>query len=61
MTEDAKGPEQREPGVVLTPEQLRSRRARNIAIGLAIGAIVVIFYVIALIKMGPGSIPNRLR
>ena len=38
----------------LTPEQEKSRRARNIAIGLAIGFLVVVFYVVTIIKLGPG-------
>ena len=39
---------------VLTPEQIRSRRARNIAIGLAVGALCVIFYAVTVVKLGPG-------
>jgi len=38
----------------LTPEQARSRRARNIAIGLAIGFMVVLFYAVTIVKLGPG-------
>ena len=33
-------------GVVLTPEQARSRRARNIAIGVTIALLVVLFYAV---------------
>ena len=40
------------PGVTLTPQQVRSRRARNLAIGLAIGLLVVLFYVITIAKLG---------
>jgi hypothetical protein len=40
------------PGLTLTPEQQRSRRARNIAIGLAVGALVLLFYVITIVKLG---------
>lgn len=50
MTEPA--PKRRSPG--LTPEQARSRRARNIAIGLAIGFMVVLFYAVTIVKLGPG-------
>ncbi len=39
-------------GIVLTPGQLRSRRARNIAIGVAIGLLVVLFYVLTIAKLG---------
>jgi len=43
--------------VTLTPEQLRRRRARSIAIALALGALVLLFYIVTLIK-GPGVL-NR--
>jgi hypothetical protein len=41
-------------GVTLTPEQVKSRRTRNIAIGLVVGALVVIFYAVTIVKLGPG-------
>ena len=37
----------------LTPEQVKSRKARSIAIGLAIGFMVVLFYVVTIVKLGP--------
>ena len=40
-------------GVKLTEEQLRARRTRSIAIALALGALVVLFYIVTLVK-GPG-------
>ena len=39
-------------GIVLTPEQKRSRRNRNIAIGLAIGFFVLLFYLVTIAKLG---------
>ena len=39
-------------GLVLTPEQKRSRRARNLAIGLVIGLLVVLVYVLTIAKLG---------
>ena len=39
-------------GIVLTPQQQRSRRNRNIAIGLAVGLLVVLFYVVTIAKLG---------
>lgn len=39
-------------GIVLTPAQARSRRNRNIAIGLAVGLMVVLFYVVTIAKLG---------
>jgi hypothetical protein len=41
-------------GVTLTPAQEKSRRMRNIAIGLVVGALVVIFYAVTIVKLGPG-------
>jgi hypothetical protein len=43
----------RPAGRVLTDRELRSRRARNIAIGLGIGALVVLFYAVTIVKLGP--------
>jgi hypothetical protein len=40
-------------GIVLTEEQRRRRRARSIAIALSLGALVVLFYVVTIIKLGP--------
>ena len=53
----------REEGIVLTPEQLRSRRARNIAIGLALGFFAVLFYAVTIAKLihfGPGFLDRPL-
>lgn len=41
-------------GVVLTEEQRKRRRARSIAIGLALGALVLLFYAVTIVKLGPG-------
>jgi hypothetical protein len=46
--------EHRTKGIVLTPEQLKSRRQRNIAIGLAVGLLVLLFYAVTIVKLGPG-------
>ena len=47
-----------EPGVVLSEEQKRRRRARSIAIGLTLGALVLLFYIVTIVKLGPGVL-NR--
>ncbi|MBZ9934794.1 hypothetical protein LB518_00685 [Mesorhizobium sp. BR1-1-16] len=47
-----------EDGVRLTPEQLRRRRARSIAIGLALGALVILFWAVTIVKLG-GNVANR--
>jgi len=49
-----------EDGIVLTDEQKRRRRARSIAIGLALGALAILFYVVTLVKLGPGVLNRPL-
>ena len=44
-------------GIVLTEAQKRSRRNRSIALALALGALVVLFYIVTLVK-GP-AVLNR--
>lgn len=36
-----------------TQAQLKARRSRNLAIGLALAAFVVLVYVVSLAKLGP--------
>lgn len=43
-------------GIVLTPEQAKSRRARNVAIGLAIALFIALFYVVTIVKLGGGVV-----
>jgi len=42
-----------ERGIVLTEEQKRRRRARSIAIALSLGALVLLFYIVTIVKLGP--------
>ncbi|MEP9350342.1 hypothetical protein [Xanthobacter sp. KR7-225] len=53
---DEKGED--EQGVVLTPEQVRRRRARNIAIASVLGFLAILFYVVTIVKLGP-NVLNR--
>jgi hypothetical protein len=46
-----------EGGIVLTEEQKRRRRRRSIAIALALGILVVLFFAMTLVK-GP-AVLNR--
>jgi hypothetical protein len=39
-------------GVRLTPEQLRRRRARSVAIALSLAVLVGLFYVVTIAKLG---------
>ncbi len=48
-----------EPGIVLTPEQLRRRRARSIAIALALGVFAILIWAVTLVK-GPGVLVRPL-
>ncbi|MEP1931772.1 MAG: hypothetical protein ABJQ71_17385 [Roseibium sp.] len=50
-------PEQNE-GITLTEEQKKKRRGRSIAIAVILASLVVLFYVVTIIKLGPGVI-NR--
>jgi hypothetical protein len=45
--------------IVLSEEQKRTRRARSVAIALALGVLVILFYVVTLIK-GPGVLNRPL-
>jgi len=47
-------------GVVLTPEQQRSRRSRSIAIAAVLGALCLLFYVVTIVKLGPGVLVRPL-
>ena len=47
-----KSPHDDDTGIVLTPQQQRSRRNRNIAIGLAVAFCCILFYVVTIAKLG---------
>lgn len=47
-------------GVVLTPEQQRRRRSRSIAIAAVLGALCLLFYVVTIVKLGPGVLVRPL-
>jgi hypothetical protein len=44
--------------VVLTPDEKRRQRTRSIAIGLGLAALVVIFFLATIIRLG-GNAVNR--
>lgn len=37
-----------------------NRRKRSIALGLVLGAIVVVFYILTVVKIGPGVLQRPL-
>ena len=47
-------------GVSLTPEQIRRRRNRSIALALVLGSLVLLFYVVTIVKLGPGVMRRPL-
>ena len=49
-----------EKGIVLTAEQKRRRNARAIAIALSLGALVLLFYVVTIVKLGPAVLQRPL-
>jgi hypothetical protein len=48
-----------EPGIKLTEQQLRARRARSIAIAVSLGVLAILFYIMTLVK-GPGVLVRPL-
>jgi hypothetical protein len=47
-----------EDGVRLTKEQMRRRRMRSVAIGVALGCLVALFYLVTIVKLG-SNVLNR--
>ena len=47
-------------GVQLTEAQHKRRRQRNFAIAAVLVSLVVIFYVVTILKMGPGILARPL-
>jgi hypothetical protein len=45
-----------ETGIRLTEQQLRARRARSIAIALALGAFVILVFVTTLVKLSSNAV-----
>ncbi len=41
-------------GVMLTDAQKKSRRRRSLAIALVLAFLCVLFYVVTIVKLGPG-------
>jgi hypothetical protein len=47
---------------VLDPlaQEQRKRRSRNIAIGFVLGGLVLLFYVVTIVKLGPGVLSRAM-
>jgi hypothetical protein len=46
--------------IVPTDQDAKRRRRNSIALGLVLGALVLIFYVLTIVKMGPGVFNREL-
>ena len=46
--------------VELTDKQKKAQRARNIAIAVVLGVLVVIFYGVTVLKFGPAALPSAM-
>jgi hypothetical protein len=49
-----------EDGIKLTEEQQKRRKARSRAIALALAGMVLLFYVVTIVKLGPGVLQRPL-
>jgi len=49
-----------EDGIRLTEAQRRRQRARSLAIGLALGGLVILFYLVTIVRLGPGVMDRPL-
>lgn len=47
-------------GIVPSAEQKRRQRTRSIAIAFALGALVLLFYIVTVVKLGPGVLSRPL-
>lgn len=47
-------------GVKLTPLQEKRRRQRSLAIAVALGGLVLLFYLVTIVKLGPGVLNRPL-
>lgn len=48
------------PPTQLSEAELKTRRRRSIALALVLAGLVVIFYVLTIVKMGPGVFDRAL-
>lgn len=53
-------PAMSDDGTRPSEEERRRQRGRSIAIGVVLAGLVVLFYVVTLVKLGPGIIDRAL-
>jgi len=49
-----------EDGIRPTDEQRRRQRGRSVAIAVVLACLVVLFYVVTIVKLGPGILERPL-
>lgn len=47
-------------GFRLTDEQIKRRRQRSLVIGLVLAGLALLFYLVTLVKLGPGVVDRPL-
>ena len=47
-------------GITLTAAEKRQRRTRSIALALALGALVVLFYAVTIAKLGANAVASHI-
>lgn len=60
MTGSPDMPETRDDAATKAALRERQRRARSIAIAIALAALVVLFYLVTIVKLGPGVMERPL-
>ena len=50
----------RKPSQSLTPDEQKRRRKRSLALALTLGALVLLFYVVTIAKLGPGVLQRPM-
>ena len=60
MTGSPDMPELRDDAATKAALRQRQRRARSIAIAVALAALVVLFYLVTIVKLGPGVLERPL-
>ncbi len=60
MTGSPDMPEARDDAATAAALRERRRRARSVAIALALAALVLLFYLVTIVKLGPGVLERPL-
>jgi hypothetical protein len=60
FTKPPMGGRRPQDGIRLTEQQLRARRARSIAIALALGAFVLVIFMVTIVRLGSGALTRPM-